>query len=78
MANQPKRSEYLGLAELVKEFRNQPEISQLTGSASILHTKLYRNKLGVRSVPERCATLRSVWQLNDLFFRGVSMVAVVF
>ncbi len=36
MADQQKRSEYLGLAEAVEEFQNQPETSQLTGNASIL------------------------------------------
>ena len=48
MAHQPKCSEYLGLAEAVDEFQNQPEISQLTGSASILHTNYTVINLALR------------------------------
>ncbi len=47
MANQPKPSEYLCLAEPVEEFRNQPQISQLTGSASIQHTNYTVIKLAL-------------------------------
>ncbi len=60
--NQLKRSEYLGLAEAVEEFRNQPEISQPTGSPSILHTNytvinLAHDKTGLTEKPEVCRVM---------------------